>query len=538
MRVCPLCMRELLASEVACPHDGGVPFGAPSVEAPGAGTAAATGADTVPRARRLGFADVDTSSLGSGRAEPPLADQLEPGLLLGKAYRVERLIGHGGMGAVYEVEHLRLHKRFAAKVLRREYAQDTTALARFEREAVAASRIHHPNIVEVVNMDETAEGRVFIVEELLLGFDLAQFVRGGPPPMALALTIGVTVARALEAAHAAGIVHRDLKPANIFLARRGGQVQVKVLDFGISKIVGETDRALTDTGGFVGTPLYMAPEQAREGGAIDARTDVYALGVILYELLTGAPPFQSKNPVDVALKHVMEAPEPLATRNAAVPATVADVVMHALAKAPEDRPADMATFAAALTHAAEQAAITLGPVPAPSATTRATPPPRTPAPVNSPAPMNSSAAMNSSATDARALASTSDAADSQDELRAGPRRWRPATVLAGVVAAAGLALLAYAGATSSEAPPAPTPPRTAASGTEAPAVAPAPAASRAPASATPSITTTTRAAPVTVSRAPAPAVTTTPAHASTARAVRPKSTPTPTPTPNDLPEAR
>jgi serine/threonine protein kinase len=274
-----------------------------------------------PRSRRLGQGGAEPSPL----APLPPSEVLEPGFQLGKAYRVERLIGFGGMGAVYEVEHLRLQKRFAAKVLRPEYSRDATALARFEREAVAASRIHHPNIVEVVNLDETPEGRVFIVEELLVGFDLTHLTRAGPLPLGLAVSVGITVARALQAAHAVGIVHRDLKPANIFLARRAGHVEVKVLDFGISKILGEAERAaLTDTGGFVGTPLYMAPEQAKEGGVIDARTDVYALGVILYELLAGAPPFTSKNAVDLALKHVMEAPEPLATRNSAVPGALAE----------------------------------------------------------------------------------------------------------------------------------------------------------------------------------------------------------------------
>lgn len=353
MRVCPLCMRELLATDAACPYDGAVPFGASDPEP--------SGEPTVPRARRVG---AEASQPGPP-GPPPLAEVLEPGCLLGNAYRVERLIGFGGMGAVYEVEHRRLQKRFAAKVLRPEYSRDATALARFEREAVAASRIQHPNIVEVVNLDETPEGRVFIVEELLVGFDLAHLTRGGPLPLGLALSVGITVARALQAAHAVGIVHRDLKPANIFLARRGGHVEVKVLDFGISKILGEGERAaLTDTGGFIGTPLYMAPEQGKEGGAIDARTDIYALGVILYELLGGAPPFASKNAVDLALKHVMEAPEPLAARNAAVPGPVAEVVMRALAKDPADRPADMAAFAEALTRAAERSAITLAPIPA------------------------------------------------------------------------------------------------------------------------------------------------------------------------------
>jgi serine/threonine protein kinase len=335
MRVCPLCMRELLPSDTTCPDDGAVP-----VEAADQGD---SGAPTVPRARRLGSSELDASPV----TPAPLADQLEPGTMLGKAYRVERLIGHGGMGAVYEVEHLRLQKRFAAKVLRHEYAQDTTALARFEREAVAASRIHHPNIVEVVNMDETVEGRVFIVEELLLGFDLAQLTRGAPLPIGLALSIGVTVARALEAAHAAGIVHRDLKPANIFLARRNGHVQVKVLDFGISKIVGEAERAsLTDTGGFVGTPLYMAPEQAQRGRRDRrAHRHLRAWGSSCMSSWPGRRPSRAKTPSIVALKHVMEAPEPLATRNTAVPGQAGRGGHARLAKAPADRPADMGTFA-------------------------------------------------------------------------------------------------------------------------------------------------------------------------------------------------
>ena len=220
------------------------------------------------------------------------------GAVLGQKYKVLRLIGEGGMGTVFEAEHLLIGKRVAVKLLRPEFAHSCDVVRRFHREAQAASRIGHVNIIEVTDLGVTDDGTPFLVMEYLDGEPLSRVLdrEHTLSPGRAADIVGQTLA-ALAAAHEKGIVHRDLKPENIFLVNHGGRPDfVKLLDFGISKFQTMTgDGRLTTTGVALGTPYYMAPEQAAGSSDIDHRVDIYALGAVLYELLTGRPPYQGSN---------------------------------------------------------------------------------------------------------------------------------------------------------------------------------------------------------------------------------------------------
>lgn len=274
------------------------------------------------------------------------------GATLGGLYRVERLIGEGGMGRVYEATHAHLGRAYALKVLGEGRADRPDAVKRFLREAKSANRIEHEHIVKVVNFDEHEEHGVFLVMELLEGENLAERLERGPLPVDEAIEIAIQTGEALEAAHEAGIVHRDLKPENIFITRKKGRDFVKVLDFGISKIKSpeHTDIKLTATDQIVGTPLYISPELARGLSAIDHRTDIYALGVIVYEMLTGTPPFSGENHFQLLYKHGNVAPEPPSRRSpqAKIPVHVEAAVLRALEKKPADRFATMKEFCEAL----------------------------------------------------------------------------------------------------------------------------------------------------------------------------------------------
>ncbi len=279
--------------------------------------------------------------------------ELNPGDMLGHLYRVVRHIGRGAQGQVYEVEHVRLGTRFAAKVLQPHLSQDPQSIKRFEREASMASQLAHPGIARVVNFDQTDSGRYFAIMELLQGEDLSERIRRGPMPVGEACTLAEHVANALAVAHEAGVVHRDLKPSNLFLARSGDKTQVKLTDFGISKMFVESDDStrLTETGAVVGTPLYMAPEQAA-GEAIDHRVDVYALGVVLFEMLAARAPFRSKKAHQLLVeKAFMPSPNP-AELLPGLPTALAQVISKAIAKSPKDRFQSMAEMVSALHLAA------------------------------------------------------------------------------------------------------------------------------------------------------------------------------------------
>jgi len=259
------------------------------------------------------------------------------GKVLGETYEIARLVGEGGMGRVYEARHLRLKdRRFAIKVLHPEFARQTEVVARFQREAETASSIGHPNVVDVFDVHKTADGVPYLVGEFLDGEELGEHVkRVGRLPVPMAITVARQVCRALAAAHALGIVHRDMKPENVFLVQRDGATVIKVLDFGISK-AGSPEAHLTRTGMIMGTPSYMAPEQAR-GENVDLRADVYAIGALLYHVLTGQRPFDSDDPTSTLNMVLTEEPPRPRSLAPDVPEALELVIQHAMAKDARDR---------------------------------------------------------------------------------------------------------------------------------------------------------------------------------------------------------
>ena len=273
-------------------------------------------------------------------AEPDLT-----GVVVDGRYRVIELIGEGGMGKVYLAEHVEIGKRVALKVLHPSYSRMPDLVERFRREARAASKIGHPNIVDVTDSGTTAEGSVYFVMEYLEGVELGSVIeREGALDVARALKISGQICRALSAAHAQGIVHRDLKPENIFLITRDGAADVvKVLDFGIAKTTeaeAARERRLTSPGMAMGTPEYMSPEQAA-GRAADARCDVYALGAIMYEMTTGIPPYSGDNFMEILTKKATQDPPAPYNVRKELPQQVSDLVMAAMARNPDDRPQTM-----------------------------------------------------------------------------------------------------------------------------------------------------------------------------------------------------
>jgi serine/threonine-protein kinase len=285
------------------------------------------------------------------------------GRVLSGIYKVQDRIGEGGMGTVYLALHVHLNKPFAIKVLSPKVAADGNALARFRQEAIAASSIDHENIIDIVNFDATSDGDVFIVMELLKGQSLAGLLAGGRLSLGQALRITYQLCSALGAAHAEGIVHRDLKPENVFVVPKAGEDVAKVLDFGISKVKSaEAEEVrMTRTGQLVGTPLYMSPEQARGDSEIDRRADIYALGCILYEMLTGTAPFSGNNYFQLLWKHGNERPEAPTARapEASIPKPVEAVVLRTLEKDPDKRFDSMAELQQALMAAAPDVSLPL-----------------------------------------------------------------------------------------------------------------------------------------------------------------------------------
>jgi serine/threonine protein kinase len=264
-----------------------------------------------------------------------------------------RILGRGGMGIVYEARHPLLERRVAIKVLRPELVGNAAVATRFFNEARATFAIDHPGVVEVFDVGLLPEGVPYMAMELLQGETLGQRTAGGRTlDAATVIDIGVQAAEALAAAHARGIVHRDLKPDNLFLIADRGRDRVKVIDFGVAQVADPIRWAPIDTlpGSLLGTPAYMSPEQCRGiDGLVDHRTDVYALGIILYQLLCGAPPFVGAGWGDVLAMQMLNQPAPLARRRPDVPAALAAAIMKAIAKLPGQRFADMTAFAAALT---------------------------------------------------------------------------------------------------------------------------------------------------------------------------------------------
>ncbi len=319
-------------------------------------------------------------------------------------YRLFGKVGEGAMGEVFQGEHIHLHRRVAVKILRRHIAYQPEAIARLEREAQATSQLGHPNIVNVLDFGRTDDGSVYLVMEWLDGEDLDAYLSRSAVDLATALAIVTQAAAGIAEAHDHGVIHRDLKPANLFITRdRAGALRVKILDFGIAKLAIEQTQ-LTGTGVLIGTPNYMAPEQAL-GDPTDARSDIYALGVILYELLTGVVPFQGDSPIAVLHQHTSRLPVVPSTvaRDRGITADVDLIVMRCLEKRPADRFATGHDLIAAIQAARLH-----------------------PEPVTAPPPM------------------VLDAADGDDELlaSAGIRRRSPLLIAVAVVTLGGLGVLA------------------------------------------------------------------------------------------------
>jgi serine/threonine-protein kinase len=265
------------------------------------------------------------------------------GFVLAGKYRVMRQIGRGGMGVVYEAEHIELGKKVAIKLMLDKYEHDGEATARFRREALAASRIGNPHIIDVSDFGTAPNGRPFVVMELLSGLPLSKVIEmTGPLPPWRAIQIMKQVLRAVGAAHAKGIIHRDLKPDNIFIVNQGDDQHdfVKLLDFGISKVIDPDEQVaftkLTSTGVVMGTPLYMAPEQAM-GQAIERFADIYACGVILFEMLAGRPPFEGQTYAVLVAKLLTQQAPLLSDVRPGTPNALVGIVHKALEKEPKDR---------------------------------------------------------------------------------------------------------------------------------------------------------------------------------------------------------
>jgi serine/threonine-protein kinase len=271
------------------------------------------------------------------------------GTVLAGRYRIERLLGSGGMGSVYRAEHVLMRKACAVKVLHREMTQVKEVVARFEREAVAAARIEHPNVATATDFGQLENGSFYLVLEFIEGRSLGKLIAEGPLTEERALLITRQIVDALAAAHGAGIVHRDLKPENVMLiSKDGGTDFVKVLDFGIAKVKledpGAEQPALTRLNTVMGTPEYMSPEQAR-GEPVDHRADLYTVGVILYEMLSGTSPFRHEEFVVVLTKKLTEDPPPLPDH---VSVATRDLVRRLLQRAPGERPESAAEVVSAI----------------------------------------------------------------------------------------------------------------------------------------------------------------------------------------------
>ena len=287
------------------------------------------------------------------QADPTFADvPIDPliGRVFDHKYRLDERLGGGGMGNVYRATHMTIERAVAVKVLSQRFVGDETAQKRFRREARASGRMQHPNAVMVNDFGATEDGWLYIVMELLEGQTLRDLLaREAPLDPARSVSIMLQASAAVGAAHEAGLIHRDLKPGNIFIEQRPNlPAVVKVLDFGVAKFVVEEHdddyNTLTQVGAIIGTPRYMSPEQCSGVAPLTPASDVYSLGVIFYEMLTGAVPFSADTFLAVALKQVSEPPRPPREIVASTPEELERVVLHALAKDPRARPSDANEF--------------------------------------------------------------------------------------------------------------------------------------------------------------------------------------------------
>ncbi len=281
-----------------------------------------------------------TATAHPSAPRPALTTSLEPGQILAQRYRVQRLLGKGGMGAVYLADDEVLGELVALKVISSAWAADEQAMvARFRREAAAARKVSSPCVIRIHDLGEARPGLLYLSMEYFAGRTLAEVIaQRGLVPIDDARDILKQICTGLEAAHQAGVIHRDLKPSNILVGERGA---VKIIDFGLATTaVGD---GLTATGAILGTPHYMAPEQVR-GKPVDSRTDIYALGALAYHLVCGRTPFHGDNAIAIGFAHLSEAPPPPRQLRKDVPANLEVAILAALAKSPDDRPSSARAF--------------------------------------------------------------------------------------------------------------------------------------------------------------------------------------------------
>jgi len=279
----------------------------------------------------------------------------QTGSVLAGKYRIERVLGAGAMGVVVAALHLSLERRVAVKFLLPTAVKNPEAVARFTREGRAAAKIQSEHVAKVLDVGEVEGGSPYIVMEYLEGCDLATVLeQHGPMPVGEAVDAVLQACEALAEAHALGIVHRDLKPANLFRTHRAdGSPITKVLDFGLSKAHRPGELALTRSAATMGSPRYMSPEQIRSARDVDARSDIWALGVILYELLAGQAPFRGEGPTELAAKIIEDQPRSLREPRPDVAESLESVIFRCLAKSPAERWGDVAALARALADHAE-----------------------------------------------------------------------------------------------------------------------------------------------------------------------------------------
>jgi serine/threonine-protein kinase len=300
-----------------------------------------------------------TSNPDSPKLSPD--DPVKPGDVLSNKFRVERVLGIGGMGVVVAATHLQLGQLVALKFMLRAAMQYPDNVARFEREARAAVRLRSDHVAKVTDVGRLDDGAPYMVMEFLEGEDVDRYLRRtGPLPIQTAVDFVLQASEAIAEAHALGIVHRDLKPKNLFLTQRlNGEPLVKVLDFGVSKLVGAEELSLTQTTQVLGSPSYMSPEQLRASRDVDQRTDIWALGAILYELLTNSVPFPANTLTQLTAMVISEPPRPIETLRHDIPPGLRNAIFRCLEKPVDVRFQSVADFAAALAPFASAGSVAL-----------------------------------------------------------------------------------------------------------------------------------------------------------------------------------
>jgi len=321
-----------------------LPAGAGAGSTPSPPPIATAATSPVPATRALGrdgaAPALDRTATAMAVRSAPITATLEPGQVLAQRYRVQRLLGKGGMGAVYLADDEVLGELVALKIILSAFAADEVAMVtRFRREAAAARRVSSPSVIRIHDLGEARPGLLYLSMEYFAGRTLTEVIaQRGVVPLKDAQDMLQQIAAGLDAAHQAGVIHRDLKPSNVLVGERG---TVKIIDFGLATTA--LSDGLTATGAILGTPHYMAPEQVR-GKPVDARTDIYALGALAYHLVCGRPPFGGDNPIAIGFAHISEPVVSPRSLRKDVSAGLEAAIIAALAKAPEDRPPSARAF--------------------------------------------------------------------------------------------------------------------------------------------------------------------------------------------------